>query len=304
MTRLAKSDYDRAVNYLKDKARPLERARYAYHFEGGSAADLLDALAAFQNEDGGFGHGLEPDFRLGDSSVIATTLAFQTFRELGTASDHPMVVRACHYMNATYDAAAHKWPIVPPNVDDAPHAPWWTYDGELQKSMANPRAEIVGYLYDYAEHFPAALRQELTDAVLSYLLAQPDTLEMHDLFCYLRLSETEGLPAENRARLMDKLKRIVDHSVETRREGWAAYGLPPLAVVASPESPFAEGLEEAIEQNLDFIMAAQTEQGAWMPNWSWGERWPEAWAEAQREWSGVITLGNLLTLKRFGRLPD
>ena len=43
-------------------ARPLEIACYNYHFEKGSANGVLKELSAFQNHDGGFGHGLEPDF--------------------------------------------------------------------------------------------------------------------------------------------------------------------------------------------------------------------------------------------------
>ena len=35
--------------------------------------------------------------------------------------------RGIEYYVATYDAADARWPIVPPAVEDAPHAPWWTY---------------------------------------------------------------------------------------------------------------------------------------------------------------------------------
>ena len=39
----------------------------------------------FQNDDGGFGHGLEPDLRLAGSSVIVTTVALQHLRVLALA---------------------------------------------------------------------------------------------------------------------------------------------------------------------------------------------------------------------------
>ncbi|MEZ4667931.1 MAG: hypothetical protein R3E39_08455 [Anaerolineae bacterium] len=302
MKRLTQSAYEKAVGYLKRVARPLELARYAYHFEDGSTAEVLAALEAFQNDDGGFGHGLEADVRLADSSVIATTLAFQIFRELGTPGDHALVSNACRYLLNTYDASHLNWPIIPQNVDDAPHAPWWTTSGDLYKSMVNPRVEIAGYLNSYPEHFPAAMREQMTESVIEYLFEQPVKMEMHDLLCYIRLWETKSLAQDIRSKMLDKLKAGVESLVQRDPASWHSYGLQPLWVASTPESPFADDMREAIEQNLDFVIDSQDENGGWMPNWSWGEQWPEAWAQAEREWSGNMTLGKLQTLHAFGRI--
>ena len=91
MRTLTKSAYEKAVTFLNEQARPLEKALYAYHFANAPASSVLEALAGFQNDDGGFGHGLECDIRLADSSVIATTIAFQRFREIHAPADHPVV---------------------------------------------------------------------------------------------------------------------------------------------------------------------------------------------------------------------
>lgn len=302
MKMLDKAAREKALDGFHQVARPLEKALYAHFFDGEPAATVLDALAAFQNSDGGFGHGLEPDSRLKDSSVIATTLAFQRFAHLKAPAAHPMVVNACHYLLNTYDADKINWPIIPPNIDDAPHAPWWVHGGDLEKSMSNPRAEIAGYLNAYPEHFPAALREKVTQSVVDYLMSQPDTLEMHDLLCYLRFWESPNVPQTARKIVFDKLKRIIENIVVRIPEQWSQYGLQPLGVVASPESPFAEGFEEAIQHNLDFIIDSQGADGTWQPNWSWGEMWPEAWEQSKRDWTGVITLENLLKLRAFGRL--
>ncbi|MCA9881850.1 MAG: hypothetical protein KC708_02725 [Anaerolineae bacterium] len=302
MKHLTKSAYQKAISYIKNHARPLEKARYAFYFEDGVIADILSALADFQNADGGFGHGLECDLRLADSSVIATTVAFQCFTEFKIPGDHPMVVNACQYLMATYDAAHANWPIIPPNISDAPHAPWWAYRDDRIDNLVNPRAEIVGYLNAYPEHFPATLREQLTQAVVDYLFEQPDELEMHDLYCYLRLWQSNSLPSDVSARMGTKLNRIVDKTVDRSRDNWQDYSLNPLAVAPGPDSPFAERFREEIDQNLDYIIETQGEDGAWLPNWSWGEQWPDAWAQAQREWGGIITLGNLRTLQSFGRI--
>ncbi|HEX2908793.1 MAG TPA: hypothetical protein VHO69_18120 [Phototrophicaceae bacterium] len=301
MKSLPQAALTKAVTYLQQTARPLERALYAYHFTGAPAATVLTELAAFQNADGGF-HGLEPDIRLKDSSVIATTIAFQRFREIHAPADHPLIVKACRYLLDTYEAARLNWPIIPPNVDDAPHAPWWTPGDDLEKSLSNPRAEIAGYVNEYAGYFPAEMRQSLTQSVLDTLFSQGDALEMHDLLCYLRFYETVQLPDHLRGPLLEKLKHIVNNTVARDPEQWKNYGLPPLAVISAPESPFAPAFRDEIEPNLDFLVTNQDDDGTWKPNWSWGGLWPEAWEQAERDWTGVITLENLRKLRAFGRL--
>ncbi|MCB9452629.1 MAG: hypothetical protein H6672_14420 [Anaerolineaceae bacterium] len=300
MKQLTQSAYARAVEYIMQNARPLEKARFMYHFAGGSMNAVLEALVEFQNTDGGFGDGLEPDIRLHNSSVIATTIAFQHFREFAVAGDHPVVVNACRYLVDTYDNEHHNWPIVPPNVSDAPHAPWWTFKGDMPP--INPRAEIAGYLLDYPDNFPEALGHEVVDIVVKHLLAHPDTMEMHDLQCYLRLLKTPTLKPDAHTHILSKLERIITNSVEHNPTRWQEYGLPPLGVASRPDSPFAALFQDAIELNLDFIIDVQGSEGGWMPPWSWGEDSSPAWERAKQEWSGMITLNNLLTLRAFGRL--
>jgi hypothetical protein len=54
--------------------------------------------------------------------------------------------------------------------------------------------------------------------------------------------------------------------------------------------------------NLDYEISTQNADGAWTPNWSWGETWPDDWIIACREWTGILTLQYLLVLKQFNRI--
>ena len=92
---LTPASFSRAREFLLQRARPLERALFRFHFENAPAAEVRRALAAFQNEDGGFGRALEPDFRLPASSAIATSLAFRHLREAMVPARDPMVRAAC-----------------------------------------------------------------------------------------------------------------------------------------------------------------------------------------------------------------
>jgi hypothetical protein len=304
MKMLSKAAFGLAADFMEQHARPLERALFAHHFHGEPAAPALDALAAFQNADGGFGNGLEADIRLKDSSVIATTVAFQRFRELQASPDNPAVAAACRFLRDTYDAGRVNWPITPPSIDDAPHAPWWTPGGDLQKSLANPRAEIAGYLHEYAEHFPDHMREVVTQAVRDHALDGPDRMEMHDLLCYLRFWETPGLPGDVKAALEPKLRQVAENVVNRNPATWTDYGLRPLGVVTGPDSPFASSFTDLLPHNLDFVIDQQGPDGTWSPSWTWGGLWPEAWDEAAQDWTGVLTLENLRTLRAFDRIEE
>ena len=305
---LSQADMERAGGFIFTSARTLEQARFAYYFRGGAAEAVYAELARYQNPDGGFGHALEPDLRLPESSALATTVGLQILRDLATPEAHPLVQGALRYLLTTYDADLQRWPIIPPAAREAPHAPWWDYDDELPQRfghfLANPRAEILGYLYDYAGLVPKELLQQLTEVVLSHLQNLPEEMEMHDLLCNIRLLETTALPEEARATLLRRLTPVVDRTVAREPSSWEDYGLQPLTVVSSPDSPVAAMLEEAVDRNLDYAIEHQQADGAWWPNWSWGDTFPEAWPTAEREWKGVITVDTLRQLQAFGRLEE
>jgi hypothetical protein len=306
MQKLSRDAFARARAFIHDHARPLEQAIFTYEFEGGDLDAVWEALAAFQNPDGGFGHGLEPDIRLPDSSVIATTVGLQVLRAYEAPEDHPLVQGAMGYLMATYDADNRVWPIIPPNVNDAPHAPWWGYDEDLAGRwggfLVNPRAEMVGYLHDYAGLVPASLRDTLTGDVIAYLDDHADEVGMFDVLCYVRLAETRRLPQAQRQALAARLAPVVDRLVVKDPAEWAKYVLTPLEVVDSPDSPFADLLAPSVAENLDVEIEHQAENGAWEPKWSWGGLYPEAWEQAKADWSGALTVRTLNVLQRFGRL--
>ena len=307
--RLSAAQHDRARAFIDAHGRPLEQAVYAFHFTGGSAEEVLRALAAFQNDDGGFGHGLEPDLQTPQSSVLATTVALQIVRAVNAPAGHPLVRRALSYLIAAYDAEHGYWPIIPAHVDDAPHAPWWQSGAAAPEHTAryafNPGAEVVGYLWTYGRQTALDTRRQLLAQVLAALAARGGEVEMHELLCLLRLLETPELPDDARLHLLALLRPVVARTVVTDPAGWRGYGLQPLDVATTPASPFAAAMGAALDLNLIFRMAQQDDDGAWRPAWSWGDSYAAAWPAARQAWSGVLTVNALRTLAAFDRLePD
>ena len=305
MKRLTQAAFQSAKNFIMNQGRALDQKRFEFHFETGSADAVLAALASYQNEDGGFGNSLEPDIRTSASSAIATTVGFQVLREIRAPVGHTLVRKGIEYFVATYDESRQVWPIIPPEVEEAPHAPWWNYETSADtfgQFLANPRAEIVGYLHEFSDAVPTQLRQQLTMTVLEHLDSSSDEMEMHDLLCLARLAETEALP--NRNKVWETLARAAAPRVARNTEQLTGYVLKPLWLVSSPESPLATEFKDEVEMNLDFEIEQQGEAGSWSPNFSWGDQYPETWKKAKKEWQSRFTVDTLKTLKDFGRIEQ
>ena len=305
MKRLTQAAFQSAKNFIMNQGRTLDQRRFEFHFEAGSADAVLAALASYQNEDGGFGNSLEPDIRTSASSAIATTVGFQVLREIRVSARHTLVRKGIEYFVVTYDESRQVWPIIPPEVDNAPHAPWWNYESSAEtfgQFLVNPRAEIVGYLHEFSDGIPTKLLKQLTTAVLEHLDSLPDEMEMHDILCFARLAETENLP--NRNKVWETLAQIAASHVARNAEQLTGYVLKPLWLVSSPESPLAAGLKDEVEMNLDFEIEQQGEDGSWSPNFSWGDQYPETWQKAKKEWQSRFTVDTLKTLRDFGRIEQ
>lgn len=310
MKLLGSDAYARARNFLKTRARPLERALFEYRFEHGTDTAILAALTIFQNEDGGFGRALEPDVRTPASSALPTGMALNLLKVLGTPYTHPLVTRAVGYLTGAFDYTQKVWRVVPPNTNDFPHAPWWhDEEGTLAQTFDNflviPRAQIVGLLHHYSELVDPAWLAEVTEATVTGILTLEDDAfgGGGDTLVYaLSLAETETLPESYRARLLPRLREVTDAIVSRDPAGWDSYVPTPLKIAPLPTSPVADLLDGDLQRNLDYLIEKQKADGYWEPSWSWGDSYPEAWQQAREEWRGVLTLDALTSLRAYGRL--
>jgi hypothetical protein len=304
MNTFTKAQQQKAKEYIFNIGRPLERALYQYHFENGTADEVLTALAAFQNADGGFGQAMEPDLRAPESSALATSHSLEILRDLNTPTDHPLVKNSIAYLLNTYDSEKGVWRIISETTDSHPHAPWWNQD-RLEETfdyfLANPRPELAGYLFTYESLVTEGFKEQLLEDVLNHMEAQGGGISGDAMLCYLRLHDTKNLPADAHHRLTDKLRAIIGITVETNPEKWPEYCLKPLHAVNSPDSPFADILADALQQSLDYEIDQQCDDGSWTPHWTWGGVYPDAWKLAEREWRGIIALNTLRALHNFGR---
>ena len=77
--------------------RPLEQAKFRYYFGDGTVDEVLGELSKFQNDDGSFGHAMEPDILMPNSSLLCSSVAFRVLRELEVSDDSGIVHSAIGY---------------------------------------------------------------------------------------------------------------------------------------------------------------------------------------------------------------
>ena len=304
MQQLTGKAFSRAADFISGHARPLERALFEFHFGSGSDSNVLTELKKFQNEDGGFGHGIEPDLRMPFSSPFSTSVAFQVLRELDVPGDHDMVLNGTGYLERSYDRSIGGWEPTGPKANEFSRAPWWNYEppqnqGRLDLlAKANPGAELAGYLIRYSEQTDVGFVDEVVSSALATFDQLPDDMEVHVMMCYKRLAEIAGGTVAQR--LLPKLRRGVHLVTSDIPAKWEAYGGRPLWFAVTPASLLSTELSLSIPIQLDYEIDKQTDDGSWQPNWAWGQ-YEEDWSLAKVEWAGHLTLRNLLTLKAWDR---
>jgi hypothetical protein len=299
---LTRARFAAADEFVCEKARPLDAALLALTLGRGSADDALAALVGFQNGDGGFGHGLEPDLATPASSAIATSVGLRTLTRLETSARRPTVVAAIDWLVETLDSETGVWPIVGKDVDLAPHAPWWNWSDDMAAGWNgfrfNPTAEILAHLYVFRDLAPTATLA-CVEAGLRDTLAETELIEgAYDLKCAIRLAECENLPPD----LARPLDGLVRRSIAAHDPGDAHAS--PFDAAARPDSPFADAVDSRIEPALTALIAAQCEDGGWPwnPDWDWSFVDKTAGAAAFAAWRGAVTREAVEILLAYGRV--
>jgi hypothetical protein len=112
---------------------------------------VLEALRPYQNADGGFGNGLEPDVRGQVSQPIPTLTALGVLDEIDAFTD-TLVTRACYYL-LSITTEEGGVPFVLPSVREYPHAPWWETEDQPPAAL-NSTASIAALLHKHHVEHP------------------------------------------------------------------------------------------------------------------------------------------------------
>jgi hypothetical protein len=287
---MAKPDIDAAARYLAANARVLERRRFERLFSGGGPVPVRDAVAAYRNPDGGFGHALEPDGRGPGSQPLAIEFALRVLHE-ADAWDTGLAEGACEWL------AAHAPPgggavFVSPSIDGWPHAPWLVPEAGEPASLITTGL-IAGTLHARGVEHPWL---DGATALLWSRIGSLTSTGPYDLRAVLRF--LDSVPDRGRAReAVARLGEVIfGQEMVAMEPGAPGEVHTPLDFAPRPGSPARDLFgEDVIAAHLDHLAGAQREDGGWMFNWL-------AWSPAaEREWRGGVTVDALHLLRANGR---
>jgi len=284
-------DFDAAAAFIAANARVIDRRRFERLFGDGAARPVRDAVAAYRNDDGGFGHALEPDCRAPGSQSLAVEMALRIMDETD-AWDEALVRGACDWLAAAAPPEGGA-AFVEPTLADWPHAPWWVAE-EGHPASVIATALIAGTLHARGVSHPWLDRAtELTWTLIDGL-ADPGPYDMRAVFSFL-----QRVPDRDRAReVFGRVgPLILDRKLVTLDPDAPGEAHFPLDFAPEPDSLARELFGEAtIKANVDHLARAQLEDGGWTFNWL-------AWSPAaEREWRGFLTVDALRLLRANGYL--
>jgi hypothetical protein len=293
MTMLTPERLTAAERYLLLNARLIDRLRFAHLFRDGSAAAVRSALAAYANDDGGFGNALEPDLRGAGSQPQPVEVALHVLDETTGPDDPfdgPIVQAVCGYL-ARVSTSDGGVPFALPSVRGTPAAPWWQTPDDPPGNL-NPTAAIVGLLHKHG------VSNAFVDTATHFCWNRIDGLsDTNPYLAMAVLTFLDHIPDRARAEAaFDRLTPLITNHVELDPHAAGEAHLP-LDFAPHPDG-FGRRLftDEVIEQHLDAVVSGQSEDGSWAFNWP-------AWTPVVRhEWGGFVTVARLMTLRDYGRL--
>ena len=291
-------DFNAAAGFVAANARVLDRRRFQRLFEDGPAAPVRDAVAAYRNAVGGFGHALEPDCRAPGSQPAAAAMALRIMNET-EAWDEDLVRGVCDWLAAVAPAEGGA-AFVEATLTGWPHAPWWVPEDGHPASLV-----ATGMIADTL--YARGVRHPWLDGATEVMWNRIGKLgagqglapvaggyEMFGVLAFL-----QRVPDRDRAReVFGRVgplileQKLVELDPEASGEVHGVLDFAP-----EPDSLARALFDDAtVQAHLDHLAQGQKDDGGWTFNWP-------AWSPAaERDWRGFLTVDALRLLRANGRL--
>ncbi len=280
---LSKELIERSLKDISKKGRKIDYFLLKNLFDD-REIEIIECLKKYQNPDGGFGKGLEPDSRLPGSSVVSTDMAVMILKEVKELSLKQDIIKdIVHYYESVYKPEISGWELVPPEVDDYPHAVWWNYSGLSGFTYGNPNPQVVGFLAQNKEYLQKLDIRFLVDKIVDYIInVFPQEIQKHNTLCCLEFYNY--MDDDTKQKIYPTLEAAIKK--EMRTDDFGPYALEPHDVYLTCKE-FVEGYEDALERNLEYHFQ-RLQNGLIMPNWDWCQ-YPEEFKKTIPEWAGHLT---------------
>jgi hypothetical protein len=225
---------DTTVAFILRNSRPLDLLLWE-HARGRPRHDqVLEALSAYQNDDGGFAWAIEPDNFSPRSTPMGTWKATTVLRQIDCFDPGvPLVGLAVDYLAATRRPDGY-WDATHPATNGFPHAEWWEDTGvEGRLWGINPTAALLGYLLragvDVTGDANALVNRYMNGPRVT-MTELPVALTLHEDL----LAVAAPAPAE----FAERLASDIDAMLERDPARWSDYVVrpSPCSTAATPSS--------------------------------------------------------------------
>ncbi len=295
-------DFNAAAAFVAANARVLDRRRFQRLFDDGpvlGSAPVRDAVAAYRNDDGGFGHALEPDCRAPGSQPAAAEMALCVLDE-ADAWDEDLVRGACDWLMAVAPAEGGA-AFVEPTLAGWPHAPWWVPEEGHPASLVTT-GMIAGTLHARGVSHPwldgaTAVMWNRIGALSASRGGTTSLAGGYEMFGVLGF--LQHVPDRDRARevfgrvgplLIERNLVTLDPEAPGEVHGVLDFAPEPDSLARSLFD------DVTVKAHLDHLAQAQRDDGGWTFNWP-------AWSPvAELDWRGFLTVDTLRILRANGRL--
>lgn len=292
-------DKNAAIKYILENARPLDLAIYKYYFENESNQAVVDELSKFQNTDGGFRHGLEPDFFNPNSSPIATNDAIITLASVNALDrDSAIVQGIVKYLEShdSFNEDKKRWLFAIDSNKDYPHAIWWEKKGD-GTSKFNPSISLAAFMVCCGNR--TSLYEEIIKESFDYL-ENSGEVSGDDVNCYLLAYELLTANSINDIVDLNTFKDLLCKAIENCIcKDITKYGVE---YVPMPSTIFTGKYMEFITPEIKSLIAAekailgklQMEDGGFDITWKWYTPYSDEYEQARAWWRPRVTIDKFL----------
>ena len=318
--KMTKDEFKLVERWFYRNARPLDMARWKYHFEGGSADDVARIMECYQAADGGLGNGIEADLWNPRPCPATTARGIVLLHEVGFDDRESDLAKGIvRYCFSSTDWEDGKWAHDTASNNDYPHAEYLEYPTKnIYDWGFEPSGKLLGFLLYFAprdgEDFARAL--EMSKHVVDVYLHSKmddgtpykDVRREGELSTLIHLCEMI-----DRAELadefpQDEFKQTLAEKVDlyivkdtTRWETEFCY--KGSTFITRPDSFLYKGNEEIIDTEMDYLLEHRNAEGSWDVSFGWSI-YPEQSPIAAHWWQADAVLVNTMLLKNFGHIED
>jgi len=272
-------DLGKARDFVYRSGTLLERALFAWLFEGGSLERLQQNILCYKNPDGGFGHGLEHDLKAPQSNPLALEYLLGMMKHTGIPAGS-IFEGTADWVEAQMDERGDL--RNPPETQDYPLAPWWRETGG--QTMPD---SIVGNLVHFGCATPSLVDKTKAWALANFTpekVRENEWLFMayHAFDFFFAIDELPNLQAF-RSATIDNIVACASAAPDNQYDSLFVFA-------PSPDSMIARALPSGLaDRFIDALSKAQQAEGHWLDQHN------------LTQWYPMTTINVLLALKRYGR---